>query len=107
MPRRATNDRQCWNTKESCRAPLEPEEFSRARPRSAPGYSELMRGKAACHPVSPILWRSTLPRSGWRHGMAMTVILPAFGLSMSFYRFVVPPGFDPMSYARDLAGDPS
>ena len=39
--------------------------------------------------------------------MAMTVMLPAFGLSMSFYRFVVPPGFDPMSSTRDEAGDPS
>jgi hypothetical protein len=56
-----------------------PAEFSRARPRSAPGYSELMRGKAACHLVSPILWRSTLARSGWRHEMAMTAMLTAFG----------------------------
>jgi hypothetical protein len=56
---------------------LLPAEFSRARPRSALGYSELMRGKAACHLVSPILWQSTLARSGRRHGMAMTGMLTA------------------------------
>jgi hypothetical protein len=49
------------------------------RPKLCPGYSELTRGKAACHLVSPILWQSTLTRSGWRHGMAMTAMLPAFG----------------------------
>src|SRR5436305_1299005 len=44
---------------------LLPAEFSRARLSSALGYSELMRGKAACHLVSLILWQSTLARSGW------------------------------------------
>ena len=48
-------------------------------PKVRPGYSELMRGKAACHLVSPILWQSTVARSGWPHGMAMTAMLTAFG----------------------------
>jgi hypothetical protein len=40
--------------------------------------------------------------------MAMTAMLTAFGLiSMSLYRFVMRPGFDPLSSARDQAGDPS
>ena len=57
---------------------LKPAEFL-GPPKVYPGYGELMRGKAACHLVSPILWRSTLTRSGWRYGMAMTVLLTAFG----------------------------
>jgi hypothetical protein len=61
--------------KESNRAPLQPGAFLRP----AQGYSELTRGKAACHLVSPILWRSARARSGWRHGMAMTAMLTAFG----------------------------
>jgi hypothetical protein len=36
---------------------------------AASGYSELIRGKGSCHLISPILWRSALVRSGWRHGM--------------------------------------
>jgi hypothetical protein len=59
--------------------PSSPQNFLGPAHGLPPGYSELMRGKAACHLVSPILWRSTLARSGWRHGMAMTVMLTAFG----------------------------
>ena len=36
---------------------------------AASGYSELIRGKGSCHLISPILWRSALVRSAWRHGM--------------------------------------
>jgi hypothetical protein len=79
MPRRATRDLRCWKTNESNVLPCSPQNFPGARPRSASGYSELMRGKAACHLVSPILGQSTLARSGWRHGMAMTTVLTAFG----------------------------
>ena len=67
-----------------------------------------MRGKAACHLVSPILWRSTLARSGWRHEMGMTAMFDGVRLiSMSLYSFVMRLGFDPMPSARDQAGDPS
>ena len=60
-------------------SPFSPQNFLWPAQGSAPGYSELMRGKAACHLVNPILYQSTLACSGWRHGMAMTVMLTAFG----------------------------
>jgi hypothetical protein len=96
--------------KESNRAPLQPEAFLRP----AQGYSELTRGKAACHLVSPILWRSARARSGWRHGTAMTAMLTAFGYLDEPLPFgpqhpvtAMRLGFDPMTSARDEAGDPS
>ena len=53
------------------------------------GYSELMRGKASCHLVSPILWRAALAPSGWRHGMGHDDHVDGVRLiSMSPYRLI-------------------
>ena len=86
---------------------LLPAELSRARPRSAPGYSELCEGKPLVTWSAPILWRSTLARSGWARDGNDSDVDGVRPISMSFYSFVMRPGFDPMSSTRDEAGDPS
>jgi hypothetical protein len=74
QPRLATKDLMMLEDKESKCSPA-----ARSISPARQGYSELTRGKAACHLVSPILWRSARARSGWRHGMVMTAMLTAFG----------------------------
>src|SRR5205814_2110840 len=41
MPRHATRDLRCWKTNESNRGPLQPAEFSRIGPSSAPGLQRI------------------------------------------------------------------
>jgi hypothetical protein len=109
QPRLATKDLMMLEDKESKCSPA-----ARSISPARQGYSELTRGKAACHLVSPILWRSARARSGWRHGTAMTAMLTAFGYLDEPLPFgpqhpvtAMRLGFNPMTSARDEAGDPS
>src|ERR1700758_853137 len=55
MPRFATKDLRCWKTRGP--SPAARRIFS-GPPKVCPGYSELMRGKAACHLISRIRKKS-------------------------------------------------